>query len=322
MVDGSKEFSNIATNTFHILIKPLKDKNKLYGYAFALIATALWSGNFIIARDLSSSIPPVSIAFWRWTVALIVITPFALKSMIKDWGIIKKHLPYLVITSILGITIFNTLIYIAGRTTTATNLSLIAISFPIFIFIFSRIFYKERISLNKVIGIIMVVLGVILIITKGSISVLLNLSFTIGDIWMLIASIIFATYSILLKRKPKELSIWAFQISTFSLGLIFLFPFYFWEYSTVPSIMFDTNSIISILYVGVFASLTAFVLWNNAILIIGPTKAGMIYYTLPLFSGFLASVILKENIGLIHLVSALLIISGILIANYEDRKIK
>jgi drug/metabolite transporter (DMT)-like permease len=304
------------------LIKPLQDKNKLLGFAFALLATALWSGNFIIARDLSTSIPPVSIAFWRWTVAFIVIMPFALKSLIKDWKIIKNNLPYLMITSVLGITVFNTLIYIAGRTTTATNLSLIAISFPIFIFILSRIFYKEWISLNKVIGIIMVVLGVMLIITKGSISVLINLSFTIGDIWMLIASIIFATYSLLLKRKPKGLSIWAFQIATFALGLIFLFPFYIWEYLTVPSIEFDTNSIISILYIGVFASLTAFVLWNNAILIIGPTKAGMIYYTLPLFSGFLAFVILKESIGLIHLLSALLIISGILIANYEHKKIK
>ena len=282
----------------------------------------MWSGNFIIARDLSSSIPPVNIAFWRWTVALIAIMPFALKSLVKDFKLLKKQLPYLLITSILGITVFNTLIYIAGHSTTAFNLSLIAITFPIFILILSRILYKEHITFRKVIGILLVCFGVILIITKGSLSLLLELSFSIGDFWMLGASLIFAIYSLLLKRKPKEISIWAFQSSTFMIGLIFLFPLYLWETSATPNITFDLDAIISILYVGIFASLSAFVLWNKAILNIGPTKAGMIYYTLPLFSGFLSHFILKEDIGMVHLFSAILIISGILTANHELKKVE
>jgi drug/metabolite transporter (DMT)-like permease len=302
------------------LIKKLQNKHSLYGYIFALTATALWSGNFIIARDLSSTIPPVSIAFWRWAVAFIVITPFAAKSVIKDFHLLKNQVPYLILTSIFGITIFNTLIYIAGHTTTAFNLSLIALTVPIFILLLSRIFYKEHITLKKVIGIILVCFGVILIITKGSISLLLNLSFSIGDFWMLGASLIFAIYSLLLKRKPKEISIWSFQSTTFLLGLIFLLPFYIWERSSIPNVIFDTNSIISILYVGIFASLTAFVLWNKAILNIGATKSGMIYYTLPLFSGFLSHFFLKEDIGMVHLFSALLIISGILTANHEIKE--
>ncbi len=302
------------------LTKKPQNKHAIYGYIFALTATALWSGNFIIARDLSNSIPPVNIAFWRWTVALIAIMPFAIKSLIKDFKLLKKKLPYLLVTSILGITVFNTLIYIAGHSTTALNLSLIAITFPIFILILSRFIYKEHITFRKIIGIIMVCFGVILIITKGSLGLLLDLSFSIGDFWMLGASFIFAVYSLLLKRKPKEISIWAFQSSTFIIGLIFLFPFYLWETSASAVITFDLNSIISILYVGIFASLSAFVLWNKAILNIGPAKAGMIYYTLPLFSGFLSHFILKEDIGMVHLFSALLIVSGILTANHELKK--
>lgn len=235
--------------------------------------------------------------------------------MIKDFHIIKRHLPYFLITSILGITTFNTLIYIAGHTTTATNLSLIAITFPIFILILSRIVFKEAITSRKVLGIMLVTIGVVLIITKGSIDLLLNLTFSIGDIWMLIASMIFATYSILLKRKPKEISLWGFQMSTFMLGLIFLVPFYAWEMSTTAQMVFDQKTIISFLYVGIFASLTSFVLWNKAIVNIGPVKAGMIYYTLPIFSGILAHFILKEVVGILHLLSAILIISGIVIAN-------
>ena len=299
------------------MIKKLQNRHILSGYLFAIGATALWSGNFIVARGLSESIPPISLAFWRWVVAVIVFLPFALKPLIAEWDILKANLPYLSITSVLGITIFNTLIYLAGHTTTAINLSLISITFPVFIVILSRIFFCELITANKGVGIIIVATGVIVLITKGAPSTLLQLSFAIGDVWMLAAAIIFAIYSILIKHKPEQLSIWAFQLSTFILGLIFLFPFFIWEYATAPPVAFDTQTVGSILYVGVFASLSAFVLWNKAIVAVGPSKAGMIYYTLPLFSGLLAYLFLQEDISMIHFYSALLIVSGILTANYE-----
>jgi len=271
------------------LINKLQNRHILSGYLFAIGATALWS--------------------------------FALKPLIAEWNTLKANLPYLSITSVLGITIFNTLIYLAGHTTTAINLSLISITFPVFIVILSRIFFGELITANKGIGIIIVAIGVIVLVTKGAPSKLLHLSFAIGDVWMLAAAIIFAIYSILIKHKPEQLSIWAFQLSTFILGLIFLFPFFIWEYVTVPPVAFDTQTVGSILYVGVFASLSAFVLWNKAIVAVGPSKAGMIYYTLPLFSGLLAYLFLQENISMIHFYSALLIVSGILTANYESKKV-
>ena len=292
----------------------------LTGYLFAIGATAIWSGNFIIARGLNESIPPVSLAFWRWVVAVIVFLPFALKPLIVEWGILKKHIPYLSVTSLLGITIFNTLIYFAGHTTTAINLSLISVTFPVFIVILSRIFFREMITLNKRIGIILVTAGVVLLITKGTLSKLLNISFSIGDLWMLLAAMTFTVYSILLKRKPEHLSIWAFQLSTFILGLIFLCPFFIWEHRTAPFVEFDTKTVFSILYVGIFASLSAFVLWNKAIMKVGPSKAGMIYYTLPLFSGVSAYLFLNEAVTVIHFYSGLLIVSGILTANYESKK--
>jgi drug/metabolite transporter (DMT)-like permease len=303
------------------LINRLQNRQIILGYLCAISATAIWSGNFIIARGLNESIPPISLAFWRWTVAVIVFLPFALKPLIAELDTLRKNIPYLSITSLLGITIFNTLIYIAGHTTTAINLSLISITFPVFIVILSRIFFHELITVNKGIGIILVAAGVVLLVTKGNVSKLSNISFAIGDVWMLVAAITFAIYSILLKRKPKQLSIWAFQLSTFILGLIFLCPFFIWEYATIPPVEFDTTTIVSILYVGIFASLSAFVLWNKAIMMVGPSKAGMIYYTLPLFSGFLAYLFLKEDISIIHFCSVLLIVSGIFTANYQSNKV-
>ncbi|MCK5835810.1 MAG: DMT family transporter [Desulfobacula sp.] len=286
------------------------------GYLFALGATAIWSGNFIVARGLSDHIPPVTLAFFRWMTAVLVFAPFAIRGMIREWAKIRKHLVYFGITAFIGITSFNTFIYIAGHTTTAMNLSLIAITFPIFIMLFSRILYQEALSIKKVIGILLVLTGVIFLITKGSVSVLLGITFAVGDLWMLAASILFAVYSLLLKRKPEGISVNTLQFTCFLLGLVFLLPFFAWEQSSIQGDFLNQTTIFAILYVGIFASLCAFVLWNRAIVVLGPSRAGMVYYTLPLFSGFLSYLFLDEIIGMIHLLSLVLIFSGIVVTNH------
>ncbi|MFW2365833.1 MAG: DMT family transporter [Desulforhopalus sp.] len=296
-----------------------QQRQVITGYLAAIGATVIWSGNFIVARDLSATIPPVNLAFWRWVVAVIVFLPFALKPLIAERHQLRTNIRYLSITALLGVTVFNTLIYIAGHTTSAMNLSLIAITFPVFIVILSRIIFCEQITIFKLIGNFLVAGGVVLLVSKGKPASLLEISFAVGDLWMLGASIIFAVYSILIKQKPEQLSIWSFQLSTFILGLIFLFPFYLWEFTTLPPVHYDLKSILSIFYIGVFASLTAFLLWNKAIAQIGPARSGMIYYTLPLFSGFLAYMFLGEHIGSLHFFSALLIVSGIFTANRQKK---
>lgn len=300
----------------------LQNRELLKGYLFAIGATAIWSANFIIARGLSTSITPVTLAFWRWVVAVIVLLPFALKYLIAEWNIVKKNILYLAITAFLGVTTFNTLLYFAGHTTTAMNLSLISITFPIFIIILSQFFLNDPVTVHKSVGIVIVAVGVVLLITKGNIYILMNMSFTIGDLFMLIASVVFAVYSILLRRKPKQMGVLSFLLSTFILGLIFLFPFYIWEYSTTPRVQFETKTVLAILYIGIFASLIAFILWNKAVAAVGPSKAGMVYYILPLFSGALAYFFLNESISMIHFYSMLLIVPGILIANYDRKKDK
>ena len=290
------------------------------GYLFAVTATVIWSGNFIIARDIAETLTPLSLAFCRWLAAVVVILPFSVKKLINEREIIKKHIIYLSITSVLGITIFNTLIYIAGRTTTALNLSLISITFPVFIVIISCFVFKEKITVQRFTGIVFVITGVLILITKGDIKRLLNISFAEGDFWMLIAALTFAVYSILVKRKPEKLSIISLQSITFLIGLLFLLPFFIIDRMINPPILFDAKIFTVILYTGLLASLAAFLLWNRSIMKIGASKAGMIYYTMPLFSGISAYIFLKESISAIHLYSAVLIITGILAANYEVKK--
>ncbi|MBA3012962.1 MAG: DMT family transporter [Proteobacteria bacterium] len=291
------------------------------GYLFALGATAIWSGNFIVARGLNDQIPPVSLAFFRWVTAVAVFAPFAVKGVVKELPIIRQHLVYLAITSFIGITCFNTFIYVAGHTTTAMNMSLIAITFPIFILIFSRVLFKESVSIKKGMGIFLVLTGVVFLITKGNVSALVNISFVIGDLWMLAASVLFAVYSLLLKHKPGGICVNTLQFTCFAMGLVFLLPFFVWEQSWVQGNLLNHTTIPAILYVGIFASLCAFVLWTQAIVTLGPAKAGMVYYSLPLFSGFLAYLFLNEAIGKIHFFCLVLILSGIVITNHEARPV-
>lgn len=285
------------------------------GYFFAVGSTAIWAGNFVIARALNHSITPITLAFLRWTVAALAILPFAWKYLVTERSILRKHFPYIAVTAFLGITLFNTLIYFSGQSTTSVNMSLISITFPIFIVILSRIFYAEKITPNKIIGIILVISGILILISKGQPANLLSISFAAGDALMLLAALTFATYSILLRRRPKEMSFWSLQASTFIVGVIFLFPFFLWERSVVPAFTVSSGLVLAVLYVGIMASLTAFVLWNKAIEKVGATKAAMVYYSMPLISGFLAFLTLGENISVVHLYSLLLIVPGILVAN-------
>ncbi len=298
----------------------MESKNSILGYFFALAATAIWSGNFILARNLNETISPINLAFLRWVIAIIIFLPFAYKHLISDWKIIKDNYLYLSATSLMGITVFNTLIYFAAQTTTAINLTLIALIFPVFIVILSRFFLKELFTIKKTLGILIVIIGVVLLITNGKIDNLFKINFVVGDLLMLLATFSFSIYTMLMSRKPKKMNIRSFQITTFILGLLFLSPFFLWETINSDPIEFNLSIILSLLYIGIFSSFFAFILWSKAVTLITPSKAGMIYYTLPLFSGFLAFIFLNENITLNHLYSSIFIISGILIANYKLKK--
>ncbi|SEA01811.1 Permease of the drug/metabolite transporter (DMT) superfamily [Flavobacterium gillisiae] len=289
--------------------------NQTKGILFALCATLLWSVNFVIASGIKGHIPPVGLAFWRWTIACVVLAPFAIKSTIRNRLEIKKNIRFLALTAVLGITIFNTLIYFAGKTTSAVNLSLIAISIPLFIVAISRIAFKEKVSNTKIIGILTIILGVLILITKGSLQSLLQIKFAIGDLIMLIACLFFASYTILVRLKPKELPSKVFLFSVFVLGVLFLFPFYLWEHLYYKKVIFDSTTIFAATYVGIFASLVSYYLWNEAITLIGTQKTALIYYLIPVFSGVLAYFFLNQNIVLSQIISMGIIIVGLFITN-------
>jgi len=287
------------------------------GYLLAVAATVFWAGNFVLARGLHERIPPLSLAFWRWAVAVVALAPFALRRLAKDWRIVRRHLSYLSVTALIGVTLFNTLIYVAGHTTQAINLSLIAASSPVFIILLARIFYREPITASRAAGALIALSGVLVLITGGDLGKILGLTFAAGDVWMLGAAVAFAAYSVLVKRKPAGLGTSSFLLVTFVLGLLLLTPVYVWERLSHSPVHWDRATILSVLYVGVFASVVAFFLWNQAIGLIGPSRAALVYYLVPVFSGIAAYVFLGESIGAVHVLSLGLIMGGIAVANRE-----
>ncbi|MFQ3174927.1 MAG: drug/metabolite transporter (DMT)-like permease [Flavobacterium sp.] len=289
--------------------------NQTKGVLFALTATLLWSVNMVIASGIKGHIPAVGLAFWRWTIASAAIAPFALRSTLKNKSVLLQNKGYLIVTAILGVTIFNTLIYFAGQTTSAVNLSLIAISIPIFIVAISRIVFKEKVSAIKMAGIATIISGVLVLITKGSIKSVLEINFTFGDLLMLLACFFFACYTILVRLKPKEIPSKVFLFALFSTGTILLLPFYIWEHLYYNQVVFDSTTIYATTYVGICASLISYYLWNESIRLIGTNKTALIYYLIPVFSGILAYFFLNQAIVLTQIISMGIIVTGLLLTN-------
>jgi drug/metabolite transporter (DMT)-like permease len=287
------------------------------GYLMVLAATAIWSGNFIVARGLSHSIPPVTLAFLRWATAVLALAPFGLRSIPVDIGVVRRHLGYLCLTAFLGVTVFNTLIYIAAYSSEALNLSLIAICSPAFTVVFARLFLREAFTLRRIVGVLVATAGVVALITGGEPSRLRSLTFSAGDLWMLLAAAIFAVYGILVRKRPADMSQGLFLTATFVLGTLFLLPWAAWELTQVPYIRFTPTAVAAIIYLGIGPSLVAFSCWNRAIAIIGPVRAGFVYYCLPLFSGLEAFLLLHEPVHWMHLWSGVVILAGVVVATRE-----
>ncbi|MGW1167357.1 M20/M25/M40 family metallo-hydrolase [Streptomyces sp. NPDC002550] len=207
-------------------------------------------------------------------------------------------------------TLFNTLIYIAGRTTSATNLALIAAASAVGIALFARL-GGERPSRNRVLGMLLALVGVVALVAKGSLAVLLHLDFAVGDLWMVAAMLTFAGYSALLKRKPKEIPAVVFLAATVLFGLVMLAPAQAVSLTVQGGFTPTSGSLSALAYIGVASSALAFFVWNKAVEMIGATRAGVIYYLQPVCVAVLASLSIGETATPAQFACMGLVIAGV-----------
>ena len=292
-------------------------KNVYVGIGLAVLAVIIWSGNFIIARGVIKQIQPVSLAFYRWLIASLLILPFAIRSFKAEWTVTRQSWPYLFWVSLTGIALFNTCVYVGAHYTTAINLALIGTtSAPVFSIILARIFLKEKIGLLKMIGLALCISGVVFLLAKGHLQNLLTFRFTAGDGWVLLAAFFFAIYNTLVRKKPASISSINYLLITFSLGTLLLFPFYLWETYHAPPVQWNINLLLIILYLGLGASIICYLCWNIAIGKLGAGRTALFGNLIPVFSSIEATLLLKEEFTNIHIISMLLVFAGIMIANW------
>ncbi len=289
-------------------------------YLLLTLSALFWSGNFVLSRGMHAEIPPVSLAFWRWAIALLIIAPFGLRRVYQQWELLKKHGRFMFFQGLLGVTGFNTLIYIAMQSTTAINAVLVNSCIPVIIVIISWLLYKERLSIKQSSGVFISLSGVLLIIAKGDVAALRQFSFNQGDLLVLAAAVVWAFYSANLRNYPKGLHPVAYQTGIMMMGLIFLAPCYLFELQTGKSMLINLSTVLTIGYVALFASVLAFICWTRAIREVGANRAGPFIHLMPVFSTILAIIFLDESLLAYHVNGMILVFSGIFITTFTFRK--
>ena len=281
-----------------------------------VLATLLWGGNFVIGRAVAGDIPPITLAFLRWCVAFIVFLPIAYSRVKREWHMIKANWPAVIVMAITGVACFNTLVYIGVYYTTSINASLMNSSTPIIIYILSFIFLKERLSKFQLIGTALSLAGVVFILSKGSLETLLSFSFNKGDLIVLIAVFCWGVYSLLVKQYAGRLPGYSTFLVTIALGVIMLLPFTIYELMTTSvEIVWSPSTIGAIVYVGIIASIVAFLSWNNGVVALGANKASIYLNFIPLFAAIFAVLFLDEDLLIAQVIGGLAVICGVLLAN-------
>lgn len=284
------------------------------GVLLALVTVIGWSANVIFARLLAQQVPPFTLSLLRTVVALGVFAPFALGVFLRKWPIIRDRLGFYIFLSLTGLGLFNAMVYVAGHTTTAINMSLLSTSSPVFTIVLSRLFLGEPLTVRRIIGIVSAVCGVAMLTTRGDLALLADLEFHEGDLYMLGGSFIFACYNVGLRFKSPDLDNNSLILTTFIVSILFLLPLSAWEVFSGQPVLLTAESITGILYLGIVASILCYICWTAAIARIGPGNVALIYYTIPLFTGLQAVLILGEPLLWIHFAGGGLIIAGVIVA--------
>ncbi|MGG8406933.1 DMT family transporter [Streptomyces sp. 12297] len=276
------------------------------GVLLALLATVVWSGSFVATRGMAETVPPVQAVFWRWLIALAAVAPFAARQTWRQRHLIRRHLGYVTLAALCGVTVYNTLVHQAGLTTSASNMGMIMAAAPVLMAGYARL-GGERLGAVRTGGMLIAALGVLLLVGKGS----LTPDFAAGDLWMFGAALSFASYSALLRRKPAEITGLPFLFTTFVLGALMLAPAYAVSLGVQGGFTAGPATVGPLLYVGVFSSAVAFFAWNKAITLIGAARAGIVYYLQPVCVALLAYPLLGERTGPAQLLCMALILGGV-----------
>jgi drug/metabolite transporter (DMT)-like permease len=287
----------------------------LWSRAYVLLTlTALfWAGNSIVGRAARDLVPPVALSFWRWSIALMLLLPLAWPHLRRDWPVLRTHPVIMLVLGALGVGAFTTMLYTGLRTTTALNSMLLQSAQPALILLVGAVLMRDRTNARQIIGMLVSLAGVLLIVARGNWNALIHLRLNIGDAIIGAAVILWATYSVLLRRRPPVHPL-SFLAASIIVGLCGIGPAYIIEILSGRLIVPVTETWFAIAYVSIFPSFLGYLLFNRGVELIGSAATGQYMNVMPLLGAGLAMAFLGERLHLFHVAGFVLVIAGILVA--------
>jgi drug/metabolite transporter (DMT)-like permease len=280
-------------------------------HVLLVLTTLFWAGNLVMGRAVHEDIPPIGLAFWRWLMVLVLISPVYLTLLRQSWPVLRRSWKILVVLSFLGIFNFTCFTYVGLQYTTAVNAILSLSIIPVVIVGLSRLIFKEVITRVQTIGIAISLMGIVIIVSRGEPAALLGLSFNRGDLWIVGAICSWSLYSVLLKRRPGDLSGFMFFGTTVLFSVMALLPVYLAEHLFFRRMPHTLLTGMSISYLAVFPSILSYIFWNHAVSKVGPNTAGYFIHLIPVFGILLSVLLLGEAIHAFHLAGIACVFSGI-----------
>lgn len=280
-------------------------------YLLLALANLFWAGNWIVGRAFREDMPPVALSFWRWAIALLCLWPFARHHLRADWPRLRTALPWLVLFALLGTTCYNALTYAALRHTQAINGLLLNSCAPVVIVALAWAFQGRRLQRVEASGIAISLIGVLVIVARGTLATLLDLQLNVGDLWVLISVLAWSAYTLLLTTHRPRVHPLAFLFAIVAIGQCLALPFYAWELAAGPELRPSLAALGGVAYAGIFAAFLGVVLWNHGVAAVGPARAGQFMHLMPVFGTALSVMLLGEQPMAYHAIGIALIFLGI-----------
>ncbi len=285
-------------------------------YLLLSLTSLFWAGNTVLGRFIAGHVPPITLAFIRWSGACLILLPFAARHLVRDWPIIRKHAGLLTLIAFVGFSVYNTMAYYGLQYTTAINGLLLQSVGPLFVAIWTFALFGERLSLRQAGGICVSLTGVLVIICHGSLDVLLAIEFNRGDVCFVIALITYGFYAAYLRKRPAMHPL-SFLAVGMGGGGAMLVPGVAWEILNGRTMVFDAESVASFAFICIFPSLLGYLFLNRGIELIGANRSAPFIHLVPVFGSVLAIVLLGERFELYHAIGYALVFAGITIATRQ-----
>jgi drug/metabolite transporter (DMT)-like permease len=287
-------------------------------YLLLSITAMCWAGNAIVGRLAAGHIAPVTLSFLRWSLAFLVILPFARKHLARDWNAIRSRLGIMIVLSITGIGAFTSLQYWSLEHTTALNTLLLQSAGPLIVALWSLILFGVRLTLAQAFGVTLSLAGVLVILLHGDLTALANIEFNKGDLIFVVALVIFAFYSVLSLKRPNIHGL-SFVAFTFGAGAACLIPLLIWELFTRPLMAIDTANLLTLAYVALFPSTLAYLCFNRGVQLIGANRAAPFFHVVPVFGTVMSIVFLGEQPQVFQFLGFALVLTGVFVASRKPK---